>query len=235
MQGYNADMDATLFGQEEDMATVRSKVNGAQRWQGVKEMDAPEEEYFNTSDDEDELAARPRSLPTITNGSSAFKPLVDYPDDEEDAIDMKARPPSLKSSPIAKYSPDSSSTVTLTESLSPCTLPSTPTHTPQVPPERLSEKRRREEDEEDELSKLSFTTKRRSSSVSSASLAHNITSTAANSHIPTNFLRRKKSFSSLNNSKDSSTTTSKGKISISLAVKNPPNAVETESGGGDSG
>ena len=87
MQGYNPDMDTTLFSQEEDTPT-RTQVNGGQRWQGVKEMDAAEEEYFNTSDDEDELATKKQNHLPVTNGTSPLtKPLVDYPDDDEDAMD----------------------------------------------------------------------------------------------------------------------------------------------------
>lgn len=53
MQGYGAEMDSTLFSQEET-PTRRIQPNG-QRWQGVREMDAAEEEYFDTSDDEDQV------------------------------------------------------------------------------------------------------------------------------------------------------------------------------------
>lgn len=53
MQGYGMGVDTALFSQEET-PTRRLEPNG-QRWQGVKEMDAAEEAYFNTSDDEDEV------------------------------------------------------------------------------------------------------------------------------------------------------------------------------------
>lgn len=53
MQGYGAEADSTLFSQD-DNTPRRMPLNG-QRWQGVKELDAAEEEYFNTSDDEDEV------------------------------------------------------------------------------------------------------------------------------------------------------------------------------------
>jgi protein phosphatase-4 regulatory subunit 3 len=53
MQGYGAETtDTTLFSQDDGMS-ARMQPNG--RWQGVKEMDAAEEEYFNASDDEDEV------------------------------------------------------------------------------------------------------------------------------------------------------------------------------------
>lgn len=54
MQGYGTEMDSTLFSQEVETPNRRIQPNG-QRWQGVKEMDAAEEEYFNTSDDEEEV------------------------------------------------------------------------------------------------------------------------------------------------------------------------------------
>lgn len=54
MQGYGAEADSTLFSQD-DGTPRRLPLNG-QRWQGVKELDAAEEEYFNTSDDEDEVS-----------------------------------------------------------------------------------------------------------------------------------------------------------------------------------
>lgn len=54
MQGYGAEVDSTLFSQDDGASARRMQANG-QRWQGVKEMDAAEEEYFNTSDDEDEV------------------------------------------------------------------------------------------------------------------------------------------------------------------------------------
>ena len=146
----------------------------------------------------------------MTNGSSGFKPLVDYPDDDEEATDMKARPPNLKT---LNMSPEDGNPGPTLEPISPRTV----NPIPQSPPERLSEKRRREEDEEDELGKLSFT-KRRSSSVSS---------TSSTTCSPGGFLRRKKSFTS---NKDS--PTGKGKIAISLAVKSP---IETDHGRDDGG
>lgn len=54
MQGYGAEADSTLFSQDEDSTPRRMPLNG-HRWQGVKELDAAEEEYFNGSDDEDEV------------------------------------------------------------------------------------------------------------------------------------------------------------------------------------
>ena len=204
MKGYSAEMDSTLFSQDEGSQTPQMKVNGNQRWQGVKEMDPTEEEYFNTSDDEDELSAKAKPATPITNGTTPLtKPLVDYPDDDDDELtDSKGHIPLRRSPTEEGTKPIARSEVTTPRSMIPI---------PQTPPERLSEKRRREEDEEDELGKLSYT-KRRSSSISS------VTSAKSTNGNP---LRRKQSFTT---SKDSPTGK---KIAISLAVKNP---IETEHG-----
>ncbi len=226
MQGYNPDMDSTLFSQDDETPT-RTQVNGGQRWQGVKEMDATEEEYFNTSDDEDELAAKKHNTLYTANGTlRVTKPLVDYPDDD-DTMDIKTEPP-----------PDQTPTRPdlLHENSSPASSTTTPPSG--TPPERLSEKRRREEDEEDELGKLSHH-KRRSSSASSinsvsstASSTNTNTSTNVSPNTSGNILRRKQSFT--NAKKDSPTGTNK-KIAISLAVKTRANTTADAARGDEGG
>lgn len=196
----------------------RSKIHRYnQRWQGVREMDAAEEEYFNTSDDEDELAAsKPIILPSLTNGSSPrMKPLVDYPDDD-DEIPASAMQSFYNESPPGSQA--HASDKDLDASTSPDTLPR-PTSmllSSRTPPERISEKRRREDDEEDELGKLSLTHKRRSSSNTSVS------SPTTN---PSPLIRRKKSFSN----KDPQPGK---KIAFTLSVKTP---IEAEQGNGKGG
>ncbi|MCJ1379250.1 Platinum sensitivity protein [Xylographa soralifera] len=211
MQGYNPDMEGTIFPQEEDSNTqARPRLNGAsQRWQGVREMDAAEEEYFNTSDDEDELAAKPKVLTPSTNGASPVpRPLVDYPSDDDEAVaDVKIHDYDTRSPSTVQGGSPSTVQADTPPSNSPAHTPS-PKSTPVVahsPLERLSEKRRREEDEEDELGKLSLT-KRRGSSISS---------TGSVNGTPANFLRRKKSFASAKDANGGK------KIAISLAVKSP--------------
>lgn len=177
-QGYNPE-DPTLFGQDQAGTPTRSTVNGNQRWQGVKEMDAAEEAYFNTSDDEDELAHKKVNAKrhSLVNGASPLaRSLVDYPDDEEEAMDAHTRVTDRQ--PIERLNARAvEENATSTSAIA---------HAP--PPERLSEKRRREEDdEEDELGKLS-TSKRRSSSVSSTSSGISIGSNSSS------VLRRKKPF-----------------------------------------
>ena len=204
MQAFNPDMDTTLFGPEGDHTPNHVKTNGNQRWQGVRDLDAAEEAYFNTSDDEDEISTRANTQTAVpsTNGASPLlKSLVDYPDDDEDIVDEKRQYASLaaEKEQTSRNGKAPASPETKHQML----------QTP--PPERLSEKRRREEDdEEDELGKLS-NTKRRSSSVSSTGSMNSSTGT------PNNVLRRKKGFGS--NNRDSPTGTKK--IEISLAVKPP--------------
>ncbi|KAF2434588.1 DUF625-domain-containing protein [Tothia fuscella] len=150
-------------------ALMRPTMNGRQQWQGLKETDAEEEAYFNTSDGEDDDHFGPAK--PVTNGASPIKPLVDYPedDDDDDTMDILAQDTSPDQPRETIESP-------------------TPVKDQPLPPaERLSEKRRREEDEEDELTKLTTQPKRRSSSISS-------TNGAVSTHSQT--LRRKKSISS---------------------------------------
>lgn len=263
IKGYPGDMETSLFGSEEDqVGLMRTPINGNQRWQGVKDMDPAEEEYFNTSDDEEDelVTAKP-----LTNGSSQpFKPLVDYPDDDEELMtDMKARPPTTNSSfkaqtqaaaaeakekenlshPFIENTPSpklSSSPTTRSTTHYNNSLLSQPT-----PLERLSEKRRREEDEDDELGKLSFSSKRRSSSVSSTTSTNSIlgNSSSANASHTTqaqniNSYERNSSNtgSFLRRKKSFSNKDNSGtgkKIAISLSVKQAP--VEAREHSGDGG
>ncbi|KAK2799686.1 hypothetical protein FQN50_008386 [Emmonsiellopsis sp. PD_5] len=269
MQGYGApEIDATLFSQDES-STPRMLVNGGQRWQGVREMDAAEEEYFDTSDDEEDEVCfssgedmhthsrrssmlivhseqektRMDSTPVTLNGSASpiVKPLVDYPDDDEDEdamdVNIQEQQP-LQSSLGNQLPPDSLSpdplltSVDQAKSDTPTTPPtSTPSssdhstsplpHTTttitnhRTPPTRYTEKRRREEDDDDdELVKLSSGTKRRSSSVSSVGSAAS----------GVGLLRRKKSFTAAaadaekSGRKGDSATGGGRKIAINLSL-----------------
>jgi protein phosphatase-4 regulatory subunit 3 len=169
MQGYGAEADSTLFSQD-DGTPRRMPLNG-QRWQGVKELDAAEEEYFNTSDDEDEWAQENRAAVAVAvaNGSASpvVKPLVDYPDDDDDdAMDTKPEELAEQSADAQPLTVGDIQVEPSPELTSP--EPSSPTaQTPPVP-ERLSEKRRREEEDEDELVKLAAGPKRRSSTSSNS-------------------------------------------------------------------
>jgi protein phosphatase-4 regulatory subunit 3 len=176
----------------------RSLLSNGQRWQGLKDTDAEEEAYFNGSDNEEENFS-PATLKSTPNGASPLKPLVDYPEDEEDDI--------MDAENHEEESADRPQETIETES-----PPHTTSREPSpLPPERLSEKRRREEEDEDELVKLSTQPKRRSSVGSTSSTA----STASQ------VLRRKKSISS---GKDGPPK----KISISIAVKSGNSQADTE-------
>jgi len=161
--------ESISFTSVETEAPNRVLVNGGgQRWQGLKDTDAEEEAYFNGSDneDEDQFTTGPKPVP---NGASPLKPLVDYPEDDDDNMDILAQ----------DTSPD--------QPRETIESPTPVREQPQPLSERLSEKRRREEDEEDELTKLTTQTKRRSSSIGSAT-------SSVSTHSQT--LRRKKSISS---------------------------------------
>ncbi|KAF2638493.1 DUF625-domain-containing protein [Massarina eburnea CBS 473.64] len=131
-----------------------SMVNGGKWGQGLKELDADEEAYFNGSDDEDDLAPAAK-----INGASPVKPLVNYPDDDVDDDEMDI----LASAPSDSTHSTSSSAQTQGS-------PNTPKSSDETPPERISEKRRREDDEEDELlASISSSGPKRRASLSSNS------------------------------------------------------------------
>lgn len=113
------------------------------------------------------------------------KPLVDYPDEEDD--DIPDATSSENTSPTGKVTPTSDSEKENTGGSKGGNKKLQPSpdlkDDGQQPPERLAEKRRRQGDEEeDELDKLSTGVKRRNSTSSSSSLAS------------TSSLRRKKGF-----------------------------------------
>lgn len=178
----------------DDTEPGRIPMNGG-RVQGLRDMDAEEEAYFNGSDDEEETTLPSHAGKPMANGA---RPLVDYPEDDEDSMDVlqegegvgDARPSSEEhaqddSTAAAPPTPPTSTSPQASPPRDQTPVPSTP------PPERLSEKRRREEDDEDELGKLSASSKRRSSV---SSVGSNISTTSANTG-----LKRKKS---VNNGKD---------------------------------
>lgn len=187
-QGFAPSMENSFLDTDD---TPKREMRGG-RWEnGIKDLDAAEEEYFNTSDDEEDIASTKNR--TSMNGASPLsKPLVDYSSDEENE----------------NMDTDSDTLGIKTPSSTPSKEPSPGVRTPSssasapAPPERLSEKRRREEDEEDEIGKLSQTKRRNSSS----SVGSN-TST---------MLRRKKSFT---NHGGGSAKPNKIAISLSPAIK----------------
>ncbi|OWP00134.1 hypothetical protein B2J93_8705 [Marssonina coronariae] len=210
-QGFDPNLDALFPETEEETnpeyAPRRPGIGRGSRWDlGLKDLDNQEEEYFNASDDEEDIS---KAVACNNPGASpASKPLVDYNSDDENEnmdTDMSAgilgsdentpptpKPKDSSNGPLTPLAPSASS-----------------------PPEKLSEKRRREEEDDDELSKLSQP-KRRNSSSSVASNTSNV-------------LRRKKSF----NNSPNGTAGGKNKIAISIS---PAIKTGGESpGGGESG
>lgn len=185
----------TLFSQDEATPPMsRTHVNG--RWQGLPEMDAGEEDYFNTSDDDEDEGEgdaegenakevsermqwhRRRMKAEMMNGGASpiGKPLVDYPDDDEDEsmenkVDGTPTTPLTPESVNDASSPEEKATPEKKLQPSPDIRSATETEL-QQPPERLAEKRRRQEDDDDdELGKLSGGPKRRNSTSSVSSLS----------------------------------------------------------------
>jgi len=192
-----APMETSFLDTEED-TPKRPETGRGNRWAGIKDLDAAEEEYFNTSDDEEEASDKSPSGRRSMNGASPLRPLVDYPSDEETEsidIDTPMETPPDKAGPPTSTSDDGDKNGILT--------PSSSAAPP--PPERVSEKRRREEDEEDELGKLAYHKRRNSSS----SLGSNTGSA----------LRRKKSLANSGHGSGAGAKPNSIAISISTASK----------------
>ena len=190
-QGFTNNVDAYFL--ESDDEVGRRPTNANTR--GMMEhlaVDPAQEEYWNTSDDEDELG-NPPGHGTAPNGASpAPKPLVDYASDEEgeengDTAMAQAGPDGDRPKDD-QDAPSRSSSVAAAAAA--------------PPPERVSEKRRREQEEDDELDKLIHNKRRNSSSAS------------LNSAGVAAVLRKKKSFAG--GSRDPSPNGPK-RISISLS------------------
>nr|POE52334.1 uncharacterized protein CFP56_70253 [Quercus suber] len=214
-------------------ATPGRIVNGGQRFAGLKGLDHDEEAYFNTDDDIDDdeedggLPTKSRYAP-MPNGASPVKPLVDYPDEDEDddndvGEDLLASPhvPLMeKSSDSNRTRTDSSDSDTMDVDGSRETIEEvhqdedrgrsrasrygSGSPVQRSPPGSISTKRRRDavEDEDDALSKM-MGNKRRNSSASVASQHENAQLDVSNgSHTAapaqTQPLRRKGSLKSKN-------------------------------------
>lgn len=214
--GYDAEQAQSLFTSDEDSPLTKGLQSNGQRWQGIKEMDTEQEEYFNTSDDEDdtknradqfEFYSRRRPLsnghpPTIPSSPTPGKPLVDYPDDEDDILDedmdIRITPVLTPQSTNPPSSPASDKDTLLTSS--PDQRRPKPSLEPSPDlPEKLSEKRRREEEDDeaaDHISKLSAGIKRRNSTSSAHSSTSASASASTSSVAGANLagLRRRKSF-----------------------------------------
>lgn len=150
-RGFSVSLDYFMEA-EDDVRRKRPNVNP--RTGGPMEyvtMDPAEEEYWNTSDDEDEQQAKVGSRTASANGMSPGTKLVDYGSDEDGDDHVEAG--ALSAEDEGRLGPDK-----MDEEMKAGEV---------APPERLSEKRRREEDEEDDLGKL-IQHKRRNSTSTSA-------------------------------------------------------------------
>lgn len=170
--------------------TPQRTVNGQHR-SGLREADADEEAYFNGDDDMDGEDDDENGLPTtakvnLPNGASPLRPLVSYPDDEEDTMELLASSPDALKEKKSSSSSEPTSTDAAPEAAEidspqekargrdrkPVPMDGSPGGQPS-PPESVAIKRRREDDEEDnELGKLmsgGSSVKRRNSSASVSS------------------------------------------------------------------
>ncbi|KUJ14399.1 DUF625-domain-containing protein [Mollisia scopiformis] len=191
-EGFAPSLESSFL--DTDDSPKRPEAGRGSRWEsGIKDLDAQEEEYFNTSDDEDEAAKGVGSRASVNGASPLSKPLVDYPSDEENE-NMEVE----LSAASDENTPPKGGKTTVTPIMSAATL---------NPPEKLSEKRRREDEDEDEMSKLSHPKRR--NSMNSASVVSNSSSV----------LRRKKSFNASPHNGGSGSKSNKIAISISPAIK----------------
>lgn len=206
-KGFAPNMETSFLDTEGD-TTKRPEKGRGNRWEsGIKDLDAREEEYFNTSDDEEDVAVKSTAKRATVNGTApTSKPLVDYDSDEENNNTDTGSSAGIldgvdENTPPTPQSKDSSNGIPTTSATS-------------SPPEKVSEKRRRQEEDDDEMSKLSQPKRRNSSS----SVGSNTSSV----------LRRKKSF----NNSPNGASGGKNKIAISISP-----AIKTggESPGGENG
>jgi protein phosphatase-4 regulatory subunit 3 len=252
-QGFTINIDP-YFESEDEVGRGRPP-NGAAR--GMMEhisVDQAQEDYWNTSDDEEDFTSQhpsaeelQRSLDMMADRSPS-KPLVEYTSDEE-VDENDAVMTNLPTGPTTGPSPSDESTPSPTPS-SPASAPTNGT-SPSAsataaaaaaatapPPERLSEKRRREEDDDDDaLDKLTQHKRRNSSSA------------ASNAALPvsTAILRKKRSFTG--HGHGASTTSTGGgspkgggagggglkKIAISISQAAKAAVVKADEGGGGDG
>lgn len=173
----NGEGDTSFTTEPDTPDALRGRmINGRQAFSGLKEPDADEDAYFNTDDDmdgdlgdDDELQLPTPANTRLPNGrASPMKPLVDYPDDDEDDMDLTASSPDHFKE--KKTAADASTD--LPDEGQQRGRDRTPKEaSPSTPPESVATKRRREEDDGDELGKMmgGGSVKRRNSSASMSS------------------------------------------------------------------
>lgn len=190
-RGYAPNMESYFMESEDEMGRRPTPVNGRMMEQIVDQM---EEEYWNTSDDEDENQVKLAARDSPASGPGPLSALVDYQSDEEPEDNVAMTPVGSGDNKAAKPGKADGESKTAND------IPPAPLVLASTPPERLSEKRRREEEDDDELGKM-MQTKRRNS-----------TSAIQNANGSAAALRKKKSFGPSSNS----ATTGARKIDIRL-------------------
>ncbi|OIW32423.1 DUF625-domain-containing protein [Coniochaeta ligniaria NRRL 30616] len=154
-QGYAHSVE-NYFIESEDEVGRRPNNVGARSHMEQLTVDPAEEEYWNTSDNEDEN--QPGKDIGASGANGVNKPLVDYASDEgEDETGDTVMSPASSEAEKSKENQDPTSTP-ISSTISAAT----------PPPERVSEKRRREQDEDDELDKLILHKRRNSSGPASS-------------------------------------------------------------------
>lgn len=171
-QGYTTTVDPYFLESEDELASRRPTNPGARSMMEQLAVDPAEEEYWNTSDDEENAVRGTPEHTATTNGNTA-KPLVEYTSDEEAEESSDAVMTTATSVPSDESKENKEPTTSVAASGA------------GIPPERISEKRRREEDEDDALDKLVHHKRRNSSAASSTSSINSATA-----------LRKKKNFGS---------------------------------------
>lgn len=204
-RGFGANMESYFAESEDDIARRPTHMNG--RMMEQLRVDPVEEEYWNTSDDEDEAQNKMIARPASANGATTpSKALVDYHSDEEADENGDIAMTSVTSEEEDKAKPE--------ETKEEPTTPGSTDSAMSGPPERLSEKRRREEEDDDEMGKLMHNKRRNSSS-----MGQNASGAAA-------ALRRKRTLVGSPNS--STTGPRKIDIRISPALKSTAGQGSTE-------
>lgn len=198
-QGFTTNMESFMESEDESRRRRQGRIMNPRT--GIMEqlaLEQNDDEYWNTSDDDEDLQIRSGSRTLSGNGASPTTKLVDYASDED--IDE-----SIEEGDLIPDSQITTEKMDEDESKGLGSLPS--------PPERLSEKRRREEDEEDDISKLLSHKRRNSSSASS-----NASSTSG-------FLGKKKRAAS---ARDAGGGPKKIAISLSSSLKTGPEQAGSE-------
>ncbi|KAI0132308.1 component of IIS longevity pathway SMK-1-domain-containing protein [Xylariales sp. AK1849] len=204
-RGFTVNLDYFLES-EDDVTRRRNTINP--RNGALMEhisMDQAEEEYWNTSDDEEDMQVKAGSRNPAVNGASPATKLVDYASDEEVDESIEEAGLGTDGGATDEKMDEEASKI---DGARPA--PS--------PPERLSEKRQREEDEEEDLGKLISHKRRNSTSASSTA-----SSTSG-------ILRKKKGFA---NARDAGGGGAPKKIAISLSTAPKPGIGQPDDKHGD--